>query len=329
MLHIHNGDSTADTARKASIPGDHVAWREAMICGPAPGDLPKSEFIKVRAAHLAEAYAAPFKKCESELREQHAAIENFSDHEEVVLWFEHDLFCQVHLIYLLDWFAQRDLGETKLSLISIDEFPGVRIFHGMGQLNETQLISLWPRRQEVTPAQLELGAKAWHAYSAPDAIKLISLLESDLSALPFLGDALKKHMLRFPSTRNGLGRIENLGLELIVSGYPKFKSLFPAFMRREPSYGFGDAQFYLAMRRLAIAPFPLLRQKNGGNSAHDPARMLLSTFELTKRGEAAMSGEEDFVIRNGIDMWLGGVHLKGRESRWRWDEDTQQLLVSL
>jgi hypothetical protein len=329
MLHIHNGDSTADTAIRASIPGDHVAWREALVCGPAPGDLPKSEFIKVRAAHLAEAYVVPFEKCESELREQHGALENFSNHQEVVLWFEHDLFCQVHLIYLLDWFAQRDLGTTKLSLISINEFPGIRVFHGLGQLNETQLTSLMPQRKEISPAQLELGSKAWRAYSAPDAIKLISMLASDLSALPFLRDALHKHMLRFPSTRNGLGRIENLGLELVVDGYPKFRTLFPAFMRREPEYGFGDAQFYLAMRRLATAPVPLLKLQNGGNSVHDPARMFLSTFEITEPGEAVLAGAEDFVIKNGIDMWLGGVHLHGKESQWRWDDDTEQLLVSL
>ena len=329
MLHIHNGDSSASTAIKAGIPGDHLAWREAMVCGPAPGDLAKSEFLKVRTAHLAQAYAVPIEKVESELREQYAAIENFSEHEEVVLWFEHDLFCQIHLVYLLAWFAQRDLGNTKLSLISIDEFPGVKIFHGMGQLNETQLTSLLPQRQEITPAQLELGSKAWRAYSAPDALQLISLMGSDLSALPFLRDALTKHMLRFPSTRNGLGRIENLGLELVRAGYPGFKSLFPAFMRREPVYGFGDAQFYLAMRRLATAQVPLLKHKNGGNSAPDPVRMLFSAFEITERGEAVLAGAEDFVIKNGIDMWLGGVHLHGKESQWRWDDDTQQLLVSL
>ena len=26
MLHIHNGDSTAGTARQANIPGEHIAW---------------------------------------------------------------------------------------------------------------------------------------------------------------------------------------------------------------------------------------------------------------------------------------------------------------
>ena len=327
MLHIHNGDLCAETARKAKISGEHVAWREAMICGPTPGDIPKTEFIKVRAAHLAEAYSFTLEKCESELREQHLAISDFSAHEEIVLWFEHDLSCQIHLIYLLDWFAQRDLGKTNLSLISIDELPDVHLFHGLSQLDEEHLTSLFPRREAITPAQLELGSKAWRAYSSADPARLILFLQSNLSALPFLHDALSKHVLRFPSTRNGLGRIENLGLELIASGYPKFRSLFPAFMRREPGYGFGDAEFYLAMQRLATAPVPLLKNGHGANSAGDPARMFLSSFEITEQGEAVLAGEEDFVITNGIDTWLGGVHLEGKESPWRWDEDMKQLLV--
>ena len=83
------------------------------------------------------------------------------------------------------------------------------------------------------------------------------------------------------------------------------------------------------MRRLATAPVPLLKLKNDGNSAHDSTRMFWSAFEITEPGEAVLSGAEDFVIKNGIDMWLGGVHLHGRESQWRWDDDAQQLLVSL
>jgi hypothetical protein len=329
MLHIHNGDSTAGTAKKANIPGEHLAWREAMVCGPAPADLPETEFINLRANHLANAYDLTVEKCTAELRDLHQALEDSLAHDEVVLWFEHDLFCQVHLIYLLHWFAQRELGQTRLSLVSIDQFPGIKVFHGLGQLDEGQLESLWPARQEITPAQLEIGSKAWASYSSSNPKDLTSLLETDISALPFLREALKKHLQRFPSTHNGLGRIENIGVELVSAGYPQFKSLFPAFIRREPRYGFGDSQFYLAMHRLATAPVPVLRQKDEGNSAKDPARMLLSSFEITSGGEAIMTGKEDFVLRNGIDIWLGGVHLQGKESPWRWDEETQELLVSL
>src|SRR5258705_2830960 len=130
MLHIHNGDSSAGTAKQSSLPGEHVAWRESLITGPTPGGLSRSEWRSMRASHLSEAYGVDKQECEQELLRQEEALATFSDHDEVVLWFEHDLFCQLHLIYLLDWFSQRALGKTKLSLICIGEFPGKENFRG-------------------------------------------------------------------------------------------------------------------------------------------------------------------------------------------------------
>jgi hypothetical protein len=330
MLHIHNGDSAAGTAKKSNIPGEHLAWREALVCGPAPGNLSIDEFCQVRARHLADAYGANLERTEHELLAQEKTLARFSDHDEVVLWFEHDLFCQVQLIYLLHRFAHSEPGQTRLSLISINEFPGIAEFRGFGELKEEQLAALFPQRQEITRPQLDLGSKAWQAYSAADAAAWFSLLRSDTSALPFLRSALLKHLQRFPSTENGLGRIESVGLELIAGGYCSFKSLFPAFARREPEYGYGDAQLYLELKRLADGAAPALTLSDGNNlAATDPAQMLLSSFEITEFGKAVLAGEEDFVRSNGIDHWLGGVHLMGREAGWRWDERAQEVLVRL
>jgi hypothetical protein len=330
MLHIHNGDSAAETARKSGIPGEHLAWREALVCGPAPGGLPEAEFRQIRARHLSEAYGVELEKCERELQSQDERLSRFSDHDEVVLWFEHDLFCQIQLIYLLDWFADRDLGATKLTLVCIGEFPGIELFHGLGQLNEEQLASLFPQRQSVTETQLQLGSKAWASYSSSNPKDVEALLAADLSSLHFLKGALAKHLRRFPSTENGLGRIGNVGLELIARGFGNFRSLFPAFVRREPEYGFGDAQLYLELKRLANARIPLLNLKSGDNRpARDAAQMLLTSFEITEYGKAVLAREQDFVVRNGIDQWLGGVHLEGSEAQWRWEEQAEELLVSL
>ena len=329
MLHVYNGDSTADTARAAAIPGEHLTWREALVCGPSPADLSDAEFIEVRAKHLSTGYNVQLEKCRGELVTMYEALAGFAEHDEVVLWFEHDLFCQVQLIYLLKWFAARDLGKTKLSMVCINEFPGAQSFHGLGELNEQQLQSLFPQRSAVNAAQLELAVRAWEAYSSSDARLLISLLRSDTSSLPFLNDALQKHLERFPSTRNGLGRVENTALNLIVEGYSKFRALFPAFTRRESTYGFGDAQVYLSLETLMTARKPLLVQSNSNHWSKDSAQMLLASFELTDDGKAVLAGEEDFVAANGIDTWLGGIHLKGNEAAWRWDEESRQLMVSL
>ena len=61
----------------------------------------------------------------------------------------------------------------------------------------------------------------------------------------------------------------------------------------------------------------------------DAAEILLSTFVLTDVGKAVLDGKDDFVRRNGIDAWVGGVHLQGHESDYRWEEDAQELLARL
>lgn len=325
MLHIHNGESTAGTAKKTGIPGPHLAWREALVCGPAPGGLSAAEFCNVRAGHLANAYGVGLAECEKELRDQEDALSRFPDHEEVVLWFEHDLFCHVQLIYLLDWFAQREIGSTKLSLICIGEFPGLPDFRGLGQLNEEQLASLFPQRREITPAQLSIGSQAWRAYSSSNPREIESLLASDLTELPFLQSAFIKHLQRFPSPRNGLGRVENLALELVAQGQHEFKSLFSEFGKREPEYGFGDAQVLLEMKRLANAAQPLLLMSNGAK-VMDLAQV--TAFQITEHGQAVLRGDRDFINLNGIDLWLGGVHLEGNEAAWGWDELRQRLVMS-
>jgi hypothetical protein len=330
ILHLHNGDSSAGTAGNANIPGRHLAWREALVCGPAPGLVSDEEFQQTRAAHLAQAYGVEFEKAQSELHEQHLALSRFPEHDEVVLWFEHDLFCQVQLIYLLNWllnwFAKREPVKTRLSLICIDRFPGITDFRGLGQLNEAQLESLFPTRRQITSEQLTLGSKAWRAYSSPDPTEIESLRQSDTSALPFLSSALMKHLQRFPSTRDGLGRIASTALELIETGQGEFRKLFPEFGQREPSYGFGDAQFFLEMRRLAEVANPLLVFENGHKpGAMNGPELLKTSFKLTDAGRAVLQGDEDFVRLNGIDQWLGGVHLNGKQATWRWDESQRKL----
>ena len=327
MLHIHNGDSSAGIARNASLPGEHLAWREALICGPAPGGLSDDEWRRVRAEHLNSAYDLAIEECEKDLRRQEEALARFSEHEEIVLWFEHDLFCQIHLVYLLNWFAQRELAPTKLSLICIGEFPGVKDFRGLGELSGEQMSSLFGQRHEVTAAELNLGANAWAAYSSPDPRDIAGILTRDTSALPFLGAALQKHLARFPSARNGLGQIESRALQFIEGGITQFGPLFAAFGRAEPLYGLGDAQFMLTLRQLATGRMPLSTITNGDGATVAPqSDSARTSFALTAKGRSVLRGEDDYVALNGIETWLGGVNLTAKGPQWRWDEERSQLL---
>jgi len=39
-----------------------------------------------------------------------------------------------------------------------------------------------------------------------------------------------------------------------------------------------------------------------------------------------LAGEADHVALNGVDRWIGGVHLAGPDSPWRWDEGTEGIV---
>lgn len=326
MLHIHNGDSSADTLKKSDLPGEHFAFREALIDGPTPLDLAGEEWRKLRAHHLADFYDLE-EKTEFELLTQEQKLASFAEHEEVILWFEHDLFCQTNLLYLLNWFANRDLGNTTLSLICLGEFPGLPNFRGLGELNVEQMASLFDGRHEVSAEENRLATDAWQAYCSPDPTAIEKLIASDTSAMPFLKPALQLHLERFPFVRNGLGRIQNRGLEFIHGGLQQFVDLFPRFGKAEPVYGLGDAQFWIALRRMSDAREPLLRIRNGEgtNLKLFPEKIHQSSFDITTTGESVLKGEADFVELNGVDQWLGGVHLIGTRDLWRWDEQNRRL----
>jgi hypothetical protein len=334
MLHVHNGDSTANTARQASLPGEHFAWRESLITGPTIADLPTDEWQAMRAQHLSVSYGVEFEQCRKELVAQEEKLRSAaSSHEEIVLWFEHDLFCQVHLVYLLDWFSSLNSVDTKLSLICIGEFPGKENFRGLGELSADELSSLFRARREVIPEQLTLATAAWRAYCSDDPTAIETFLLTKTAALPFLDAALLAHLRRFPSTANGLGHIENRALQFIAEGMQDFARLFDHFSRAESIYGFGDAQLWLVLRQLCDGPAPLVSVENFESNSWrrqllKPELTQQARFRITAAGEATLAYEADFVILNGIDEWLGGVHLHDPESLWRWDESTRRLQYS-
>ena len=324
MLHIHNGGSTAGTLRAFGFPGEHFAFQEVLMAGPTPQGFSPGEWRTLRARFLANEYDLTLEDRERDLLEQDEALGKFSEHEEVVLWFEHDLFCQINLIYLLDWFSKQPPCANRLSLICIGEFPGVEDFRGLGQLTGEQLASLFDLRHEVTEAGFSTAARAWAAYCSSDLEDIARLLDDDTSALPFLRNALRLHLARFPSVRNGLGRVENLALKLISNGAVAFKSLFPMFAKEQPDYGMGDLQLWCELkqlgnaRQLPISVSGIRDDEPGSRRFHE------ALSELTESGRSILAGERDFIEMNRIDLWLGGVHLTDA-SMWRWDEQGARL----
>jgi hypothetical protein len=85
----------------------------------------------------------------------------------------------------------------------------------------------------------------------------------------------------------------------------------------------GDLSFHRLLRELAAPPRPLLRLETAGGSSPRALRLA-----LTASGREVLAGRDDWVRMRGIDRWLGGVHLAGAESPWRWNSETGRLARS-
>jgi len=321
MVHIHNGESTAGTLREFGFPGDHFAFKEVLMCGPTPAGLSQDDWLALRAKFLADEYELELEDAQRDFRKQEQTLDSIPAHDEVILWFEHDLFCQINLIYLLDRLSRCQSAATRLSLICIGEYPGVDDFRGLGQLTGEQLSSLFDGRHEISDSEWKTAARAWAAYCSSDPRAIANLLDEDISSMPFLRQALLLHLARFPSVRNGLGRVENRALELISHGPIDFKSLFPIFAKSEHAYGLGDSQLWRELNRLSDSSNPVINISGFDNKtgAFISNQFHQARLELTETGKAVLAGEQDFLELNPIDYWLGGVHLSD-ENLWRWDE---------
>jgi len=322
MLHVTNGDSAADLLERAGIPGRVLPWRDVLHEGPVPAGLSQTELSDVRARFIAERGWAGGDDVRQAFAARDAALEDCGRHEEVVLWFEHDLYDQLQLLQLLDWFADHSGIVARLSLICVGEY--------LSQLDERRLRSLYVLRGDVSATELQLGKKAWAAFRSPNPEGIAALVGADTSALPFVGAALSRHLEEFPSLDNGLSRSERQVLEALNDGKKKLREVFfAAHHEREEAVFLGDSVFAYYLQRLNRVAGPLVQLAGGGaiTAPPDPAERAYwdASVELTEVGRDVLAGRQDWVKLNGIDRWLGGVHLSGTDSEWRWDVGRKKI----
>lgn len=331
MLHIVNGDSVGNKLRQGGVKGDILVWREIYTEGPVFADQTAPPNATLRAKYLEQAMGIPSREYTDTCAAQQKALADYGRYGEIVLWFEYDLFDQAMLCYLLHCFSSRNLGDAKLSLLSLDAYPGIERFRGLGQLSAQQLSALAGTWEPVSPEQLGLGRRLWEAYTSPDPSPLVRLLQGDTSSLPFAHRAFQTHLSRLPSVYNGLGIVEQTTLELVDGGTASPVELFERASDRLHWLGMGDLQYWRCLAKLSQSTHPLL--KIDGLTAFPDYKHPSPSFgecrvRLTDLGKNVLRGEQDWIAVNGIDEWYGGVHLQGHLIQWRWDS-SQNMVVSV
>jgi hypothetical protein len=293
VLHLLNGDATLSVFPPA-LPGHRAVWRDIMVEGPAVDDG------AARAAWLASRLGIARDDYERGWRNGQAVLARAAAEDELVLWFEQDLFCAVNL-----WFVVSRLPATMAVWLV---FPALSDgFGGLGSLASDDLVALFEQRRPLDADARAAAGALWRAYADSDPTALADLAPT----LDFAADAIRLHLGRFPSTAHGIDEIEATTLATLARGPRTFAELFGAVTHAPAhrGHGMGDVQYAAALRDLA----PLV--------AVEPADAPFADWRvaLGRDGEAVLDGRLDGLVPRALDRWLGGVHLRPGAPGWRWD----------
>ena len=127
--------------------------------------------------------------------------------------------------------------------------------------------------------------------------------------LRFMPEAFDRLGREYPWTRDGLSLTERRLLAAMAEGAGDARarrSCAARRARRAPTSATrGPSRPSSGWRAREV---PLLAAGAGGVDRHTPVA-------LTDAGRRVLDGAADHVALNGVDRWIGGVHLLGREVR--------------
>jgi hypothetical protein len=321
ILHILNGDAPRPAMEQSSLPGTFSAWPDVLHDGPTP--LATGEaWIRARVGHLGAGASEPGDRILEQYRASDAVLESWPERDEVVFWFEHDLFDQLLLIRHLWWLttnaAERERHSTRFSLVCGSDYIGL--------LKPEQFPPRFAARQPITGAQIRVGAAAWEAYCSGEPTRLLPYAGAASPAaelLPYVPAALHRLLEEFPAASTGLARSERQILEVLSEGPRTPEQTFVAASRLEEAIYMGDLSFWNIVQAMNAGPHPLVTL----DVKERPGRLPDGVLRITDTGRAVLAGRADHVALNGISRWLGGTLLSsGRQ--WRWTGSSLQPPVA-
>jgi len=300
VLHVTNGDCAVQNLRDAGMEGDIIAWRDVLHEGPVPAEADEDALRATRARFIAAQGWAAEEEVLRAFEERDARLERaIAEGEDIVLWFETDLYDMLQLVQILDRFPAG--APARLVLV------GENGFRGVGELSPDELAPLLPEARTIDAEQVATARAAWEGFRAPDPRALAPLMTAT-PALPALAPALRRHLEQFPWTPGGINRSERALLQAVADGARSPVDAFLAAQRQEERPFLGDAIAFGYLERMQAGPAPLLESTD---------------LELTPHGHAVLTGQETWAGQP--QRQLGGVTLSAGTPEYVWDQSAASI----
>jgi hypothetical protein len=303
-LHVTNGDAVVYLFKKAGILGAHVPWRDALHEGPLRSDLTLAEHSRMRGAYLASRGVGNAIRILHDFAARDAEIARAPEFDEIVLWFEHDLYDQLQIVQILNELAALSLEPGRVSIVQSD--------HYLGSMTADEIVALHPKRRTVTATGFAQARTLWEAVCSSDPLALFAQTTVENSTFPYMRAALRRLCEEYPWSADGLSRTQRQALQAVAQGPARNEEIFNRAQSREEAPFFGDRMFYAILDDLRAAPAPLIEEEEG-------------SLVATALGRRLLAGDGDWLEHLPCDRYVGGVYLSGSTPP-RWDESQGRLV---
>jgi len=290
QLHITNGDSFTERLKSLDIPGDIITWREMLCEGKTEPNVGSESFWKTRFEFLSKNYKVTKTWFVEKTLKEYRSLCNHKQQDQIILWFEYDLFCQINMLAVLSW-LKTFRRHAEISLVCSGDEDGSDRLYGLNELTDEQLFDLFEKRVSLSQNDIEYADYVWQLYCSDNPIRLENLIDFENYEFHYLSDAIKAHLQRFPSIKNGLNAVENNILTLSVEEKPASKKeLVGKVIKNQGVYGFGDTQYERMIGRLK------------------PLYTSFNPVKLSKKGKQILEEKANFYSQlRDNDAYLGGA----------------------
>jgi hypothetical protein len=321
-LHITSDEKTAQSVRRLLDEGSAVAWEDTIYEGPL---MPRwKDFYKARAKYFANTGCAQEKAWRNAFNGRLDILKSaISKANRVILWFGPGFHEQLQLCAFLDWLE----GQKKAPPVAIVPFPE-RKTGSFSQFNVVVLRAMMHSATDLTLTQIEIAKAVWQLLLDDNPTHLPLFSRPDISTMPHIMSTLQRWLEEFPSRRNGLSRTQRTVIEIVANGSRRLREIYQTLQVRENGLFLNEAMFTLQVKRLLECPQPALYLKRDFQISYRlPSLEQVARHDvgLTSLGWDLLQNKGDFVQANGIDRWLGGVHLRD-DNIWRWDAVRNSLV---
>ncbi|MEY8849059.1 DUF1835 domain-containing protein [Psychroserpens sp. XS_ASV72] len=249
ILHITNGSVLTKYLRELDVQGEFLTWQEMLCEGPTIAHINSEEFFMIRKEFLNEYYDIEIN--ENELKQELAKLNDADKYDEIVLWFEYDLFCHINMLGVISLLHQKEI-KLPLYLVCSGRIEGEKHFKGLAELTSDQLLNHYQNKIELTKDDKDLALSLWRTYCGKDH-NLFKPYIVQNSSFKYMSNCLKAHLRRFPDSKSGLNILEKNILEIVRDKDIKSKHhLLGYILNYQGYYGYGDLQLERMIDNLSV-----------------------------------------------------------------------------